>query len=97
MDVFVDGGKSETRAAAEPFLAKEIFLRTDMDFKSSKAVCAYSVDGKSWTTLGGEFEMKYDWRTGTFQGTQFAIFCYNANPGDGFVDVDWFHFTDKKE
>mgnify|MGYP001550248468 FL=1 len=97
MDVFVDGGKSETRVAAEPFLAKEILLRTDMDFKSSKAVCAYSVDGKSWITLGGEIEMKYDWRTGTFQGTQFAIFCYNANPGDGFVDVDWFHFTDKKE
>ena len=48
------------------------------------------------TNLGGEFRLAFDWRTGTFQGEQFAIFCFNRNPGNSFVDVDWFHFTDKE-
>jgi len=32
--------------------------------------------------------------TGTFQGEQYAIFCYNSELEGGFVDVDWFKFSD---
>ena len=99
MDVIQDTGKerrTETRVASEPLTAKDIFLRTDLDSERKKAACAYSLDGTTWTALGGEFEAVYDWRTGTFQGPQYAIFCYNPNPGDGFVDVDSFRFSDKE-
>jgi beta-xylosidase len=96
INVIVDSGKSETRVAAEPVQGTDIFLRTDLDFGRNKGICSYSFDGKRWTTLGGEFDLAFDWRTGTFQGEQFAIFCYNPQPGDGFVDVDGFKFTDKR-
>jgi len=97
MNVFADHGINETRVAAEAIQAKEIFLRTDLDFFREKGICSYSLDGKNWTPLGGEFGLAFDWRTGTFQGEQFAIFCYNPNSGDGFVDVGPFRFFDKNE
>jgi Beta xylosidase C-terminal Concanavalin A-like domain len=83
--------------AAEPVQAADIFLRTELDFDKRRGVCSYSLDEKHWTTLGGEFDLTFDWRTGTFQGEQFAIFCFNPQPGEGFVDVGSFTFTDKKE
>jgi hypothetical protein len=96
MNVIEDGGKTETRVTGEPLGASELLLRTDLDFKQNRGTCSYSTDGTRWTNLGGEFRLAFDWRTGTFQGEQFAIFCFNRSPGDGFVDVDWFHFVDKE-
>jgi beta-xylosidase len=96
MNVIEDGGNSETRVPARPLQGTDLFLRTELDFVRSKGICSYSLDGTHWTTLGGEFDLAFGWRTGTFQGEQFAIFCFNPQPGDGFVDVDWFKLTDKK-
>jgi len=67
-----------------------IFLRLTMDFTTSKSTALYSVDGRAWTPLGGQVNIAYDWLTGTFQGEQYAIFCYSPQPSTGFVDVDWF-------
>jgi hypothetical protein len=61
-----------------------------MDFTRNKGTVFYSANGRNWTQLGGQFNIAYDWLTGTFQGEQYAIFCFNAQPGSGYVDVDWF-------
>ena len=58
-----------------------------MDFIQSKGTVLYSADGRNWTQLGGQFNIAYDWVTGTFQGEQFALFCYNPQPGAGYLDV----------
>jgi len=94
MSVFVDDGTSETHAVREPVVRGDLYLRTSLDFVRNKGACAYSLDGLQWTDLGGEFDLAFDWRTGTFQGEQFAIFCYNPDPGGGHVDIDWFKFQD---
>lgn len=94
MNVVTDGGASENRVVTKPIAREDLYLRTSLDFVRNKGLCAYSFDGKQWTTLGGEFDLAFDWRTGTFQGEQFAIFCYNSEPKGGFVDVDWFKFSD---
>ena len=94
MDVINDSVSSETRATGVPFSGTNLLLRTEMDFKTSTGLCAYSPDGVSWTTLGGSFPLMFDWQTGTFQGEQFAIFCYNPSPGSGYVDVDYFSSSD---
>ena len=88
-----DGTKnnlSNTTLATNSYTNTLIFLRLTMDFITSKGTVLYSGDGRSWTQLGGQFNIAYDWLTGTFQGEQYAIFCYNPQPGAGFVDVDWF-------
>ncbi len=88
--------KTDERVAPTPIKATTIMLRTDMDFELHKGFCGYSLDGRTWQPLGGEFTLAYEWRTGTFQGEQFAVFCYNANPSEGFVDVDSFAFSDQR-
>lgn len=79
--------------ASTPYAGTNIFLRLSMDFVKSKGTALYSADGRNWTQLGGQFNIAYDWLTGTFQGEQFALFCYNQQPGTGYVDVDWFRFV----
>jgi beta-xylosidase len=96
MNVIVDAGPSETRVAAEPIQGHDLYLRCDLDFVRNQGTCAFSRDGARWTTLGGEFDLAFDWRTGTFQGEQFAVFCFSPVESAGYVDIDWFRFEDGK-
>jgi hypothetical protein len=88
-----DTNLATTTVATAPFTRTTIYLRTEMDFIKNAGTLLYSSDDETWTQLGGQFNLAYDWATGTFQGEQYAIFCYNAQPGAGFLDVDWFRFT----
>ncbi len=84
---------STTTLAAVPYTNTTIFLRLGMDFINNSGAVLYSADGLNWTQLGVKFNIAYDWLTGTFQGEQFAMFCYNPQPGTGYVDADWFRFV----
>lgn len=76
--------------------ASAVTLRTEMDFERAKGRLSW-LNGSQWQALGDEFALIYDWRTGTFQGPQYALFCFNTGKGDaGKVDVDWFRFSDKR-
>ena len=104
MNVIVDGGESRTPVPAEPLDANAVTLRTEMDFTRARGRVAYR-SGGTWRHLGDKCELAYDWRTGTFQGPQYAIFCFNPGPRDaphrgqpgGHVDVEWFHFSDRRD
>jgi len=53
---------------------------------------------RGWQSLGEEFERIYDWRTGTFQGPQYALFCFNTGSSTAsYVNVDGLHFSDRCE
>jgi len=88
-----DTNLATTTVATAPFAGTTIYLRTGLDFVQNLGTLLYSSDGLAWTQLGGQFNLAYDWATGTSQGEQFAIFCYNAQPGAGYLDVDWFRFA----
>lgn len=85
-----EGPRTEIRVPSILVSGRALWLRTDMNFVKNVGHVAYSLDGKSWTEVGGEFPLKYDWRTGNFQGEQFALSCYNAAPGRGYLDIDSF-------
>ena len=82
-----------TTVATAPYTNTTLFLRLGMDFIQNKGTVFYGADGINWTQLGGQFNLGWDWLTGTFQGQQFAMFCYNRQPGTGYLDVDWFRFA----
>jgi beta-xylosidase len=84
---------STTTVTTAPYTNTTVFLRLGMDFIRSRGTVLYSADGRHWTQLGGQFNIAYDWLTGTFQGEQFAMFCYNPAPGAGYLDVDWFRYV----
>jgi beta-xylosidase len=84
------GPKTTAAGQAKPIPLKDLWLAAEMDFTTDKAALAYSLDGKAWTAMPGEFPLAFAWRTGTFQGQQYGLFCYNPAGGQGRLDVDSF-------
>lgn len=84
------GPVTTPRGGAVTVPLKDLWLSVEMDFTTDKSALAYSLDGKVWTALPGEFPLAYDWRTGTFQGEQYSLFCYNPKGGEGRLDIDSF-------
>ena len=74
-----------------------IRLRIDGDFQPRRdmATFYYSLDGETWTQLGGEYKMRFNWQQ-FFMGSKFAIFNYATKRAGGWVDVDEFCFTPVK-
>ncbi|MBO9707920.1 MAG: glycoside hydrolase 43 family protein [Caulobacter sp.] len=84
------GPKTSAAGVARPIPLKDLWLAAEMDFATDKAALAFSLDGKAWTPVSGEFPLAFAWRTGTFQGQQYGLFCYNPAGGPGHLDVDSF-------
>lgn len=89
-DATRDGPRTQVRVPSIPLTVDQLYLRTDTDFVTNVGTLAYSLNGREWTEAGGDFPLIYDWRTGTFQGQQFALSCYNAAPNGGHMDIDNF-------
>ena len=85
-----DGPHVDIRVPEHRFRGTRLWLRTDMDFPAKTATLSYSDDGRRFTPLGGTVPLVFDWQTGTFQGVQFALSCYNPAGKGGWLDVDRF-------
>jgi beta-xylosidase len=73
-----------------PLTQKTVHLKAECDFKNraDTAHFFYSLDGKSWTSVGSELKMSYT--LPHFMGYRFGLFNYaTKNPG-GFADFDFF-------
>lgn len=84
------GPRTDIRVPAFPITGRTLWLRTDMDFDTKQGRVGYSLDNRTWKDVGAAFPLAFDWRTGTFQGQQIAISCYNPAPTGGYLDVDSF-------
>lgn len=85
-----DGPKTQVRVASVPLASKALWLRTTTDFIRNIGTVGYSIDGRNWRDIGGIFPLQFDWQTGTFQGEQLALSCYNPADGGGYMDIDSF-------
>lgn len=88
------GPKVDRRVAGQGIAGRSLWMAMDLDFTADRGRLSYSSDGKRWQAIGGDFPLAFAWRTGTFQGEQMALFCYNPSPGAGYLDID--SFTLKK-
>jgi beta-xylosidase len=73
-----------------PLTQKSVFLKAECDFrdKADRANFFYSLDGKTWTSIGSQLKMEYSMPH--FMGYRFGLFNYSTkNPG-GWADFDWF-------
>lgn len=73
---------------------KLIYLRMDCDFNKGQDLVNffYSFDNKTWTPIGTEFKMRFDYQK-LFMGTKFAIFNYATKSLGGSIDIDFFKFS----
>lgn len=72
---------------------KQVWLRIHGDFNRGRdmATFEYSLDGKTFLPLGGEFKMRFDYRR-LFMGTRYAVFNYATKAKGGQVKVKNFQF-----
>lgn len=52
----------------------------------------FSTDGVSFTPFGKPYQLMW----GSYRGDRIAIFSYNNRSDEGYIDVDFFHYTYKK-
>jgi beta-xylosidase len=76
-----------------PLAQKTVFLKADCDFKerADKAHFFYSLNGKTWTRIGGELKMAYT--LPHFMGYRFGLFNFATKTTGGFADFDFFRVT----
>ena len=72
----------------------KIWLKIDANFipRTDIANFFYSLDGKEWKQMGGDYRMSFDWRR-FFMGQKFGIFNYSTKKVGGYVDVDEFAYN----
>ncbi len=77
-----------------PLLQPTVFLKADCNFKerADTAHFFYSLDGKSWTPIGGALKMSYT--LPHFMGYRFGLFNYATKASGGYADFDFFHIGD---
>ena len=77
-------------AQSVPLTQKTVYLKAECNFRERADVANfyYSLDNKSWTSIGTQLKMEYSMPH--FMGYRFGLFNYaTKNPG-GSVDFDWF-------
>lgn len=79
-----------------PLSGNKVYLKIECNFlnKIDIANFFYSLDGATWTIIGGPLKMEYTLME-HFMGYRFGLFNYaSKNPG-GFADFDYFHISDQ--
>ena len=78
-----------------PLQQSRVWLKAECDFnnRNDKARFYYSLDGKSWQSIGGPLKMTYT--LAHFMGYRFGLFNYSTKIPGGHADFDFFHISDK--
>lgn len=93
--VMVSGEKaSPVEVERIPLTQKKVYLKADADFtnRTDKGRFYYSLDGKTWKSIGAPIQMVYT--LAHFMGYRFGLFNYATRETGGFVDFDYFHISD---
>lgn len=74
---------------------KTVFFKAECDFTNNEDVANffYSLDGKTWTTIGTQLKMTYT--LPHFMGYRFGLFNYATKNIGGYADFDYFHISNK--
>jgi len=88
------GGKP-VEAQTIPLNQKTVFFKAECDFTDKKDVVDffYSLDGKTWMSIGTQLKMAYT--LPHFMGYRFTLFNYATKNVGGSADFDFFRITDK--
>lgn len=79
-----------------PLKQNTVFLKADCDFteRADKARFYYSLDGKSWTAIGGPLKMSYS--LAHFMGYRFGLFNFATKSPGGHADFDFYRISEKR-
>jgi beta-xylosidase len=93
--VMINAGSGKPEEAASiPFSQNTIYFKAECDFTDKKDVAGfyYSLDGKTWKSIGTPLKMSYT--LPHFMGYRFGLFNYATKNTGGTADFDFFHIDD---
>jgi beta-xylosidase len=96
--VMVNAGSGKPADAQNiPLTQNKVFFKAECDFTDKKDIANffYSLDGKSWTSIGTQLKMTYT--LPHFMGYRFGLFNYATKTFGGFADFDFFRIEDKSQ
>ena len=78
-----------------PLNQNVVHFKAECDFSGKKDIASlfYSLDGKTWTSIGTQLKMAYT--LPHFMGYRFGLFNYATKEIGGYADFDFFHIVDK--
>lgn len=78
-----------------PLSQNNVFFKIECNFKdmADTAQFFYSLDGKSWISIGSKLKMAYT--LPHFMGYRFGLFNYATKQAGGHADFDYFRINDK--
>ncbi|HSO86702.1 MAG TPA: glycoside hydrolase 43 family protein [Draconibacterium sp.] len=76
-----------------PLKQNMVYLKAACNFKdrTDRAYFYFSLDGKTWVTIGDELKMEYS--LSHFMGYRFGLFNYATREKGGYADFDWFRIS----
>jgi beta-xylosidase len=85
---------STTEVQTRPLTQNKVYLKAICDFtnRADTATFAYSLDGKTWQTIGSSLKMEYT--LPHFMGYRFGLFHYATQTAGGYTDFDYFRITE---
>jgi len=85
-----------TESARIQLTGDKVYLKAEANFlnQTDKGNFYYSLDGRTWTKLGGELNMTYS-TSNHFMGYRFALYNFARTTTGGYVDFDYFRLDDK--
>ena len=74
---------------------RNVFFKAECDFADKKDVANffYSLDGKTWISIGTPLKMTYT--LPHFMGYRFGLFNYATKEAGGYADFDYFRISEK--
>lgn len=95
--VFMVSNKTDKPSELQsiPLSQNKVYLKIECDFRDKIDVANFffSLDGKTWTIIGGPLKMEYTLLE-HFMGYRFGLFNYSTKSPGGFADFDYFHISD---
>jgi len=77
-----------------PLTGNKVFFKAECDFRDKTDIAKfyYSLDSKTWISIGEPLHMVYT--IPHFMGYRFGLFNYATRSAGGYADFDFFHITD---
>ena len=89
------GAGNPEEVQSVPLNQNVVHFKAECDFTNTKdtADFYYSLDGKTWTSIGTPLKMSYT--LPHFMGYRFGLFNYATKETGGYADFDYFHIVEK--
>lgn len=65
-----------------------IWLRSQWGLDGNSCF-SYSLDGDNFVSFGEPYQLLW----GNYRGDRLGIYCFNDKAENGFVDIDYFHYS----